>query len=327
MAFTIDQIVGGRPWDLTQAFGQTSWSMGAGRWMYAYCTAYGLLEGSHPGLDIGIPIETRLYCPVNGVVDIAGNTPYFNDDRAPHGIPRAGQLNIRDDDGDVEVFGHMQYIEVVVGQRVAPGTYLGLSGTANGPHLHLECRQHGYATKTGYRAINPFDWFPAAGVDTTPAHATGTNMRFFRVTDHDTGVYRAADTTQPTGVVYVLGDVVAVCDVVLGEDAKGTNERAWGRVAGGQAADQYIYLGETVEVYPGTDGLRFFAVDADILFVRSTNTRENIQVGELYRGNIVPVNEVTQGEEVERGERAWGRIAHGHFADRWIYLGYTSEIK
>jgi murein DD-endopeptidase MepM/ murein hydrolase activator NlpD len=64
-------------------------------------------------------------------------------------------------DGTVSVYGHMSQIDVVVGQHLAPGDLVGLSGNtghSTGPHLHLEIHPDGGS------AIDPAPWLHDHGL-------------------------------------------------------------------------------------------------------------------------------------------------------------------
>lgn len=120
---------------------------------YAYVANYCLNYGEHGGLDIGTPDGTPLYSPIGGVVADAGGTGFFRDDRGD--FPGRGELEIHADNGDVLILGHMYRIDVGVGARVEPGTPVGLSGTANGDHYHVEYRTPNEACISGYELIDP----------------------------------------------------------------------------------------------------------------------------------------------------------------------------
>jgi murein DD-endopeptidase MepM/ murein hydrolase activator NlpD len=131
-------IWGGADVEISQEFGHTSFSQGNS--MYAYGTDYGLDGNQHTGLDIGVSHGTPLFSPIAGVVVIAGGSGYYcNSDYGQCG-PGAGELLIQLDDGHQLILGHMSVITVAEGQRVAPGDPVGASGSANGPHIHLETR-------------------------------------------------------------------------------------------------------------------------------------------------------------------------------------------
>lgn len=107
--------------------------------MYWYGKDGGLDGCSHPAEDWSMPRGTQVYSPVNGVVEVAGGTPYYT--FYGDGSPGVGELSIITDSGDRLTLGHMMKITVEVGQRVKPGDKTGLSGGYNGDHLHVETRK------------------------------------------------------------------------------------------------------------------------------------------------------------------------------------------
>lgn len=131
----------GNPFPVTQEYGITDWSNGAGRWMYAYSSSLGWPDGNaHPGLDVGTPEGTNLYSPVAGTVEYAGPERGFTYNFQPD-VPNSGGLFIRLENGDVLILGHMREITVKAGDQITAGQYVGLSGTANGDHVHVEYRR------------------------------------------------------------------------------------------------------------------------------------------------------------------------------------------
>jgi murein DD-endopeptidase MepM/ murein hydrolase activator NlpD len=86
-----------------------------------------------------MPAGTPLYAPVDGVVRIAGGTPYYT--FYGNGQDHVGELLIETADGDQVILGHLGRIAVDVGDEVAVGQFVGLSGGENGDHLHLEARE------------------------------------------------------------------------------------------------------------------------------------------------------------------------------------------
>jgi hypothetical protein len=140
---------------ISQQFGRTAWSTGAGSWMYGYGAGLGV-PGGHPGLDVSMSAGTRLYIPVNGTVIRGGGSGSFRDSTGDG--PGRGELRIQADDGTLIILGHMRQIPWRPGQRVTVGQLAGLSGGFNGDHLHLEVRVPGN-TSTGWKAIDPRSYF------------------------------------------------------------------------------------------------------------------------------------------------------------------------
>ena len=149
---TVTEVVGGYDWSLTQAYGPSDFYGG-----YEYCWSYGSWGGEnvHCGLDVGVPHGTALYIPAGATVIDAGGTGYFEDETNS----AAGELEILLDDGTHVILGHMSYIDLYPGQSVGIGTYAGNSGTANGPHLHLEVRVPSSAYASGLMTVDPVDYF------------------------------------------------------------------------------------------------------------------------------------------------------------------------
>lgn len=100
-------------------------------------------ETGHPGLDIAVPVGTKLLTPIAGKVTHAAD-----DDPSGYG----SWVEITGTDGTVVRYGHLSGINVQPGQQVTAGTMIGLSGgtpgthgagNATGPHLHFEVHQGG----------------------------------------------------------------------------------------------------------------------------------------------------------------------------------------
>jgi murein DD-endopeptidase MepM/ murein hydrolase activator NlpD len=153
---------------ITQEFGPTDFSRGNS--MYDYQADYGIPpdQFGHTGVDYGTTLDTKLYSPVAGKVVTAGGTCFFqSEDRlTPNGscpsgsISNAGtgELKIQLSDGTEVILGHMHQIAVKVGDQVSVGQYVGLSGTANGPHVHLEYRTPdtpNHRTASGLEIVDP----------------------------------------------------------------------------------------------------------------------------------------------------------------------------
>lgn len=142
-------IWGGLPFPISQEYGHTLFSLSQ-ETMYQYSADLGLDGRAHPGIDIGMPRGTYLYSPVNGTVVAAGGTGGFG--FYGNTLPGVGELRIQTDDGNQVILGHMAAISVAVGEPVAIGQFVGVSGGDNGDHLHLETR---HASGGGYIAVDP----------------------------------------------------------------------------------------------------------------------------------------------------------------------------
>lgn len=148
-------LFGGASYDITQDFGPTGFSQGEGADIYDFGTQFGLDGDSHSGLDIGTPDSTKFFSPVAGTVIIAGGSGYYKDESGRRDPATSGEIRIRLDNGHELILGHNAQINVRQGQRINPGDFLGLTGTANGPHLHVEYRIPDRSTPSGWRIVDP----------------------------------------------------------------------------------------------------------------------------------------------------------------------------
>jgi murein DD-endopeptidase MepM/ murein hydrolase activator NlpD len=104
----------------------------------------------HYGLDIANDIGTPIYSVTDGVVLDSG--------------PAAGfglWVRIRQDDGTIAVYGHINETLVATGQRVLAGEEIatvGNRGNSTGPHLHFEVLQ------SDSTRLDPVAWLQARGV-------------------------------------------------------------------------------------------------------------------------------------------------------------------
>lgn len=187
-------ITGGIPFPVTQEFGPTEWSQGQGSWMYDDYD-YKLGIDGHPALDVGTPMYTKLYAPADGIVTIDGGTGYYALEGSEY-QPYTGQLQVRMANGDEYILGHMYQIDVRVGQTIRAGDLVGLSGTYNGPHVHIEYwanKPHQYGQFT---AIDPRIAF--GGQYTGQLGQPGAGDPVFRAgADNWAAFMRATATGQP----------------------------------------------------------------------------------------------------------------------------------
>lgn len=95
----------------------------------------------HNGVDIAVPIGTRLYSAVDGTVTLA-----------EYSESAGNWVKVRTETGWTVIFMHMDSLTVSAGQQVKQGDHLGYSGNtgrSTGPHLHLEVRN------TEDKTLNP----------------------------------------------------------------------------------------------------------------------------------------------------------------------------
>lgn len=115
-----------------------------------FTSGFGARWGSsHKGIDIANSIGTPIKSVAAGEVINAGPASGF------------GQwVRVQHDDGTITVYGHINTIDVKVGQEVAAGekiATLGNKGESTGPHLHFEVIEDG-------SKINPLPWLKAKGI-------------------------------------------------------------------------------------------------------------------------------------------------------------------
>jgi murein DD-endopeptidase MepM/ murein hydrolase activator NlpD len=122
---------------------------------------YTLGVSGHPGIDIGMPMNTQVTTPWSGTVVCLGGASYGNDlggggcGAFADDAGGIGRVQLRLDNGDHIIFGHMHASNLQLGQRVDAGSIVGLSGTAgSGPHLHAEYRRAGANTPSGFQAVD-----------------------------------------------------------------------------------------------------------------------------------------------------------------------------
>jgi murein DD-endopeptidase MepM/ murein hydrolase activator NlpD len=101
----------------------------------------------HQGNDFGTPVGTPVAAMSTGTVVSTGYESGYGN-----------QVEIRYWDGTVSLYAHLSEIKASVGDQVAPGQIVALSGNtghSTGPHLHLEIHPNGGAP------INPAPWLHA----------------------------------------------------------------------------------------------------------------------------------------------------------------------
>lgn len=162
----IGSIFGGTAPRISQEMGLTDFAVnGKGKDWYGYAGAYG--AQGHAGIDYSMNPGGKLYAPVSGTVVRAGGSGYYTDERYGNAAG-TGELRLKLDNGDEIILGHMGSIVPKVGQRINAGDYVGLSGTFNGGHVHVEYRKYdpSAGTSSGYKALDPRVALQGAGQST-----------------------------------------------------------------------------------------------------------------------------------------------------------------
>lgn len=105
----------------------------------------------HKGIDLAAPLGTPIVAAQNGTVIDAGPASGFGN-----------WVRVKHDDGTITVYGHMQTIDVTVGQQVTAGQKIagvGSEGFSTGPHCHFE------VYPDGSNAVDPAPWLAERGVN------------------------------------------------------------------------------------------------------------------------------------------------------------------
>ena len=95
-------------------------------------------ESCHPGMDIAVPTGTPIRAADGGTVRIAGWVGGYGNYTC---VQHTASLS--------SCYGHQSVLKVHVGEHVAQGQVIGLSGStgfSTGPHLHFEARINGAVT-------------------------------------------------------------------------------------------------------------------------------------------------------------------------------------
>jgi len=116
-----------------------------------FTSGYGPRWGTmHNGIDIANALGTPIYAVMAGTVIDSGPASGY------------GQwIRIRHDDGSITVYGHMETLNVSVGQRVTAGQHIagmGNRGFSTGSHLHFEIHP------AGMGPVDPVTWFGNHGI-------------------------------------------------------------------------------------------------------------------------------------------------------------------
>ncbi|MFJ6832280.1 M23 family metallopeptidase [Streptomyces sp. NPDC091209] len=119
--------------------------------------AGGMWAHKHSGQDFAVPQGTNVMAAHGGTVVKAGGNG------AGDGPAYGNAIVIKHADGRYSQYAHLSRIDVRVGQVVATGQHIALSGNtgnSSGPHLHFEIR----TTPNYGSAINPVVFLHSMGV-------------------------------------------------------------------------------------------------------------------------------------------------------------------
>ncbi|MEV3856805.1 M23 family metallopeptidase [Streptomyces sp. NPDC050095] len=113
--------------------------------------------GKHSGQDFAVPVGTNVMAVHGGTVVKAGPNG------AGDGPAYGNAVVIKHSNGTYSQYAHLSRIDVRVGQTVATGQHIALSGNtgnSSGPHLHFEIR----TTPNYGSAVNPVAFMNSKGV-------------------------------------------------------------------------------------------------------------------------------------------------------------------
>ncbi|MET8505378.1 M23 family metallopeptidase [Streptomyces sp. SBR177] len=111
----------------------------------------------HSGQDFAVPVGTPVKAAGSGTVVKAG--PYGGGDGPAYG----NAIVVKHGNGTYSQYAHLSKIKVRIGQKVAAGQQIALSGNtgnSSGPHLHFEIR----TTPNYGSAVNPAAFLRSHGV-------------------------------------------------------------------------------------------------------------------------------------------------------------------
>lgn len=141
-----------------------------------FATSHGQHSSTkHAGVDIAVPVGTKLLAPVSGKVIHVVNVNDGTEKRNKWGY--GNQVVIQRDDGVITQQSHLYDVNVKVGDRVQQGQVIGRtgnSGSTTGPHLDYVVIKNGMAIRpdgTAYMAYQK-SWLPKAGTRASPTAPT-----------------------------------------------------------------------------------------------------------------------------------------------------------
>ena len=118
----------------------------------AYTSGFGARWGAmHNGIDLANAIGTPILATMDGIVIDSGPASGFGN-----------WIRIKHEDGSIAVYGHMETLDVAVGDQVHAGQKIagmGSRGFSTGSHLHFEIHPDGNTP------VDPIPWFAERGIN------------------------------------------------------------------------------------------------------------------------------------------------------------------
>lgn len=116
-----------------------------------FTSGYGPRWGTlHAGIDIANAVDTPILAVMDGVVVDSGPASGYGN-----------WIRIQHEDGTISLYGHMETLDVAVGDTVTAGQKIagmGNRGFSTGSHLHFEIHPGGHG------AVDPVPWFAERGI-------------------------------------------------------------------------------------------------------------------------------------------------------------------
>ncbi len=145
-------ITNGQTFPISQGYGLTDYAQGqtGPGGIYEYCNAYN--TPGHCGVDVSTPLNTPAYAPLPGTVICDGTSTSRGGDEWENcsafdnntvGGSHKGRFEMKLDNGDYLILGHLTTIDVRIGDKLNPGDKIGTTGqmtVESGPHFHIEYR-------------------------------------------------------------------------------------------------------------------------------------------------------------------------------------------
>lgn len=194
-------------------------------------------SSNHKGTDYAIPVGTPIRPVADGEVVFAGK-------RGGYG----NQIKVRHADGTVSSYSHLSGIGVKAGDRVGRDSNMGasgMSGTATGPHLHLEIERNG-------QKIDPSSVFNGKA---EPSVMRGQEARAPNWADNpaEGAAERTRQQASPSDEEFEGGEVFQDRDGIFGERRRGARqyESPMGTGSGQDRGQPFREVNDDPEGSPG----------------------------------------------------------------------------
>jgi len=180
-------------------------------------------DGSYPihhGVEFVNPMGTPILATASGTIVVAGDDLHqvYGARDNFYGLLVIEELDRRLDGNPIYVlYGHLSRVKVQVGQKVKTGEVIGLvgmSGVAEGPHLHMEVR---YGKNDYASTVNPELWVrPLEGRGTLAGLVVSTEGK--PIPEAKIVLYRADAPDKPVWTILSYPDREVNPDPVWGEN-------------------------------------------------------------------------------------------------------------